>query len=168
MYGKEYRPVLKLPKTTTERIWNVVGILLFTASIIYIIVSFGSLPDKIPAHFNGAGEVDRYGSKFELLVLPSIGLILWVFLEIVERKPHIHNYPSRLNETNVEAFYMISRKMLNVIKNLCLLLFAYISFETVQIGLGEAESISNWLLPIIIVGMFVPMVYGILQQRKIK
>ena len=27
-------------------------------------------PDTVPAHYNALGEVDRYGSKYELLILP--------------------------------------------------------------------------------------------------
>ena len=33
-------------------------------------------PEIIPAHYNLAGEVDRYGSKAELFILPAIVLIL--------------------------------------------------------------------------------------------
>src|SRR6185312_6110225 len=97
MYGNAYRPVLNLPKTTAERMWDIVGGLFFIGSIIYLIIKWGSLPSEIPAHFNGAGEVDRYGSKFELLILPVIGLLLWLILDVIERKPHVHNYPARLN-----------------------------------------------------------------------
>lgn len=33
-------------------------------------------PDIIPAHYNLAGEVDRYGSKAELFILPAMVLVL--------------------------------------------------------------------------------------------
>lgn len=39
------------------------------------------LPDPIPAHFNSAGVLDRWGSKFETLVFPGLALIfspLWL------------------------------------------------------------------------------------------
>jgi uncharacterized membrane protein len=168
MFSKTYRPVLNLPKTTVERIWDIVGGLFFIGSIIYIIMKWKTLPSEIPAHFNGAGEVDRYGSKFELLILPVIGLLLWIFLDFIERKPHVHNYPARLNESNVEAFYLSSRRMLNVLKNVFLLLFAFISFQTVRIALGEATSLGVWFLPIVLFGTFVPIIVGIRKQKGIE
>lgn len=163
-----YRPILKLPKTTAERIWNLVGGLFFISSIIYPIVVWGSLPDEIPGHFNEMGKVDRYGSKIELLILPFIGFFLWGIMDLLERNPHMHNYPARLNESNVEAFYLSSRKMLNVLKNICLLLFSIISFQTVRIALGEAESLGVWFLPIVIVAIVAPIVAVIIKQRNIK
>lgn len=36
----------------------------FTAAMLMI------LPDTVPAHYNAAGEVDRFGSKYEQLILP--------------------------------------------------------------------------------------------------
>jgi uncharacterized membrane protein len=41
-------------------------------------------PDRIPAHWNFEGQVDRYGGKFEgLLVLPLVALGLYVVLRVV-------------------------------------------------------------------------------------
>ncbi|MGE7690859.1 DUF1648 domain-containing protein [Lysinibacillus sp. NPDC097214] len=163
-----YRPILKLPKTTYEKIWDYIGGGLFVLSILYTFVMWGKLPEEIPAHFNGAGEVDRWGSKIELFILPLIGIFLWIFLAVLERVPHTHNYPARLNESNVEAFYLNSRKILNEVKNLCLILFAAISFQMVRIALGEAESIGWWFLPIVLIGTTIPIIKGIVATTKIK
>lgn len=163
-----YRPILKLPKTKYEKIWDFIGGGLFVLSILYIFVMWGQLPKKIPGHFNGAGEVDRWGSKIEVLILPFIGLFLWILLGLLEKAPHMHNYPARLNESNVEAFYLNSRKGLNEIKNLCLILFAAISFQMIRIGLGEAESLGWWFLPIFIIAVAIPIIKGIVATTKIK
>ncbi|MFC9540409.1 DUF1648 domain-containing protein [Lysinibacillus sp. NPDC056959] len=163
-----YRPVLKLPKTTYEKIWDYIGGGLFVLSILYIFVMWGKLPEEIPAHFNGAGEVDRWGSKIELFILPFIGLFLCIFLGFLERVPHTHNYPARLNESNVEAFYLNSRKILNEVKNLCLILFAAISFQMVRIALGEVENLGWWFLPIVLIGTAIPIIKGIVATTKIK
>ncbi|MEQ6354719.1 DUF1648 domain-containing protein [Lysinibacillus sp. M3] len=163
-----YRPVLKLPKTTYEKIWDYIGGGLFVLSILYIFVMWGKLPEEIPGHFNGAGEVDRWGSKIELFILPFIGLFLWIFLGFLEKVPHTHNYPARLNESNVEAFYLNSRKGLNETKNLCLILFAAISFQMIRIALGETENIGWWFLPIVLIVIILPIVKAIVVATKIK
>lgn len=76
----------------------------------------GKLPEEIPVHFNGKGEIDRWGSKIELIILPFIGVFLWIIMSLLEKVPHMYNFPARLNEQNVEAFYLNSRKMLNEVK----------------------------------------------------
>ena len=163
-----YRPILDLPKTKREKVWDWIGGGIFLVSILYIIVVWGKIPDGVPAHFNGAGEVDRWGSKFELFLLPFIGLFLWILLSLLEKAPHMHNYPARLSESNVEAFYLNSRKILNEVKNYCLILFAVISFQMVRIALGDVQSLGWWFLPLVIIGTAVPIIKGIVMNTKIK
>ncbi|MFJ5792259.1 DUF1648 domain-containing protein [Lysinibacillus sp. NPDC093197] len=163
-----YRPVLKLPKTKYEKFLDIVGGGIFIVSIIFIISQWNTLPEEIPAHFNGAGEVDRWGSKIELFILPGIGIFLWIFLGLLEKVPYMHNYPARLNESNVEAFYLNSRKILNEIKNLCLILFAVISFEIVLVALGKVDGLGWWFLPVVLIGTGIPIVKGLIASSKIK
>ncbi|MEK5330895.1 DUF1648 domain-containing protein [Lysinibacillus sp. FSL W8-0992] len=163
-----YRPVLKLPKTKYEKILDIIGGGIFIVSIIFIISQWNTLPEEIPAHFNGAGEVDRWGSKIELFILPGIGIFLWIFLGLLEKVPYMHNYPARLNESNVEAFYLNSRKILNEIKNLCLILFAVISFEIVLVALGKVDGLGWWFLPVVLIGTGIPIVKGLIASSKIK
>ena len=163
-----YRPIVNLPKTKREKVWDCLGGGVFLASILYIIVIWGKLPDEIPGHFNGAGEVDRWGTKIELFILPFIGLFLWILMGLLEKAPHLHNYPARLNESNVERFYLNSRKLLNELKNICLMIFAMISFEMVQISLGKIQSLGWWFLPLVIIVTGVPIIKVIIGTSKIK
>ncbi len=163
-----YRPVLKLPKTKYEKFLDIVGGGIFIVSIIFIISQWNTLPEEIPAHFNGAGEVDRWGSKIELFILPGIGIFLWIFLGFLEKVPYMHNYPARLKESNVEAFYLNSRKILNEIKNLCLILFAVISCEIVLVALGKVDGLGWWFLPVVLIGTGIPIVKGLIAASKIK
>ena len=41
------------------------------------------LPESVPMHFNVAGAVDRWGSKYENLLLPAIVLALSLFLHLI-------------------------------------------------------------------------------------
>lgn len=38
------------------------------------------LPDQIPAHYNAANQVDRWGSKFEALILPAIVILFGLLM----------------------------------------------------------------------------------------
>lgn len=42
---------------------------------------FQFLPDKIPAHYNFAGEIDRWGSKYESFIYPIVVIAMAIFWE---------------------------------------------------------------------------------------
>ena len=60
-------------------------ILLTFLPLILILLVFSHLPNQIPAHYNFAGEVTRYGSKYELFIFPLLALLLSAFLAFMTR-----------------------------------------------------------------------------------
>jgi len=61
-------------------------ILLIAGMFIVAALTWSMVPDKIPVHWNLAGEVDRYGGKFEaLLGIPLITLALYLLLLFLPR-----------------------------------------------------------------------------------
>ncbi|WP_026908127.1 DUF1648 domain-containing protein [Paucisalibacillus globulus] len=161
-------PKLKIPKTKSEWVFDIIGLIFYVGSIILLITVWNSLPDEVPAHYNALGEVDRFGSKFELLILPIIGGFLLLMMQAFEKFPEIHNYPSRINKSNAEQFYLNSRKMINQLKNVCLILFSLLAFESISIALDWNNGFGGWFMPILIVGTVIPIVLLFIRQRKIK
>nr|WP_240523878.1 DUF1648 domain-containing protein [Bacillus cereus] len=161
------RPKINIPKTKSEWIGDIIGYSLLFGSIIFLIIIWGRLPEEVPAHYNAYGAVDRWGSKWELLLLPGIGAFILLFIQTLEKFPEVHNHPQRLNESNAEQFYLNSRKMLNQLKNVCLLIFALIQFETISIALEWSGGFGKLFLPILLIGTGIPIVIGIIKQRKI-
>ncbi len=57
---------------------------LFAAlSLVATAVAMKFLPEEVPMHYNFAGEIDRYGSKYEMLIFPGFVLlfaIVWSLL----------------------------------------------------------------------------------------
>ncbi len=65
----------------------------WTLALVVIILSLGmigvhwsDLPDQVPMHFNLQGEADRYGSKSELFLFPSMSIGIWVLFRWISRK----------------------------------------------------------------------------------
>ena len=162
------RPKIKIEKTKGEWVLDIIGGGIFLAAIGYLMISWGSLPEQVPGHYNAAGEVDRWGSKYEILTLPIIGVFLWVTMFFVEKNPHTYNYPSRLNESNAPAFYANSRKQMNMLKNACLFLFSCLIIQNVRIALGDAQSLGAWFLPLLLIITIGPIVRTLVVQSKIK
>ncbi len=162
------RPKINIAKTKGEWVLDIIGGGTFLAAIGYLLISWGSLPEQVPGHYNAAGEVNRWGTRYELLTLPIIGVFLWVTMFFVEKKPHMHNYPARLNENNAHAFYANSRKQMNMLKNACLFLFSCLIIQTVRIALGNAQSLGVWFLPLLLIITIGPIVRSLILQSKIK
>jgi len=75
----------------------VVALLPFT----YLAYIWNRLPEKVPMHWNGAGEIDRYGDKKELVAVLCmlVGITYFVFLIIpyVDPKQKLQNMGNKLN-----------------------------------------------------------------------
>ncbi len=62
--------------------WTVVLILLgFVLAGIFLTLA----PEQIPAHYNIRGEVDRWGSKYEFLIMPCMNLGFGIFMAWLAR-----------------------------------------------------------------------------------
>ncbi|MFD1205272.1 MULTISPECIES: DUF1648 domain-containing protein [Sporosarcina] len=161
------RPMMTIKRSRFAKGFDTVTLLAYLAGIIYLIFMWGQLPDEVPGHYNGAGEVDRWGSKWELILLPVIALFLFAFMAFMERHPEWHNYMN-LNENNIEFQYKNSMLLLNVLKNECVLFFTYLHFKTVQVALGKAASLGIGFLPIFIGITIGSLIYFAIRSFKNK
>lgn len=68
---------------------------ILTAMYVLALVTWPSAPDRLPVHWNWAGEVDRYGGRFEgLLAIPMIASAVYLVLRFAPRiDPGRANYP---------------------------------------------------------------------------
>ncbi|EGQ19333.1 DUF1648 domain-containing protein [Prevotella pallens] len=66
-----------------------------------IIVGFSNV-DIIPLHINIHGEVDNYGSKWELFILPAIALLIYLLTWWLERNPQLYNFPNSKKHSRKE------------------------------------------------------------------
>ena len=49
---------------------------LVAISVVGTAVLIVFMPDTVPAHYNFAGEIDRWGSKYENFAFPAIAVLL--------------------------------------------------------------------------------------------
>lgn len=159
------KPVLELPKSLFEKTLDIITAILYVAGIIYTIFIWNQLPDQVPAHYNGAGEVDRWGSKWLIIILPFIAALLAVGMSFLEKHPEWHNY-MKLNENNIEYQYKNSRLMMNVMKNECVLLFTFLTYNSAQVALGHSDSLGNAFIPIFLIVFFGTMAFFFIRSLK--
>mgnify|MGYP001216207310 FL=1 len=141
---------MKLKKTAWDWISETLSLALVFGTILYLIVMWKSIPDTIPAHYNAAGEVNRWGGKSELLMLPIIGGILYFLITLIQQYPQAWNTGVTVTEENRERVYRILRNLIGTTKLMMLLVFSSL---TVLLSLGLA-------LPIWYLGVFLALLFG--------
>lgn len=71
-------------------------------SVIGTVILLRLSPDRIPVHYNFAGEADRIGSKYESLVWPGFTVIMGAFFLLMAR------IPRKKGESNNEKVVLIT------------------------------------------------------------
>lgn len=94
--------------------------------LVISIFAFSLLPEQIPVHFNLAGEVDRWGSRLEIFILPVlvavIGLLYRRWVEWTLR---------RQTQNSSRALYVAGCAMLAILNGIFFVML-YTSFALVD------------------------------------
>jgi len=130
--------------------------------------SFSNLPSTIPTHFDFAGKADDFGSKATIFLLPIIGTVLFVGLTVLNRFPHIFNFPTKITEENALRQYTLATKMLRFLKTAILLIFSFIVHKIYSAASGKSDGMGYWFMPLLLGLIFVPIIYYIIKMFKAK
>lgn len=148
------RPRIKLPLSSFDQVIEFIGLAFLVFLIILPLRYYSDLPVRIPVHFNASGAPDGYGSKTTLFLLPAIGLVLWLAMTILTRFPHIFNFPVKITPENAEVQYRLATRMMRILKTLILIMFAFISYKTIQIATGNEAGLGKAFLPVFLIITF--------------
>ena len=132
--------------------------LVFIAMWVHVILVWGDLPDRIPTHYNFAGEVDGWGSKASILLLPVIGTVMLPLLIAVEFFPQTWNTGVQVTPLNQVFVYRTTKSMLVTLELTLLLTFAIINVFTVR-----ATSVPIWLLPVTMLLDLAPVAFFLIR-----
>lgn len=161
------RPRIQIPLDNTDKYMDFIGkvcILLLIALPIYY---YGKLPDSIPSHFGGDGTPDKFSNKDSIWIMPFIGTFLYIGLSYLNKLPHIFNYPTEITEENALEQYTKATKMMRFINMVIAFTFTYITYSTIQVGLGNSDGLGVWFLPFIFISLtIIPLIYLFKASKK--
>lgn len=152
---------MKLKYTKFQRIIELITIIILFLIWIYLIQSWDKLPNKIPGHYNGAGIVDRWGNKNEILAIPIISVVFYLLLTIVSFFPSIWNVPVKVSEENRKYVYLNLKTMLILMKMEVIIIFSYILYSDIK-----TQSLGTWFLPLMLIMVFGTIIYYIIKISK--
>ena len=164
----EKKPIIEIKPSMFDLFVTLLGYLAIAGLWIMTIGSFDSLPEQIPIHYNGLGEVDNYGKKVSIFILPIIGTCLFLFLTILSKNPKNFNYYKPLTQENAAQQYSNSIQMIRYLKLTITLVLLIIVFQTIQIAQNKSEGFSIWFLPLILGLIFIPIAYFGYKSHQLK
>jgi uncharacterized membrane protein len=165
---QEERPKLKIQLTPSDKVLELLGWGVLLALWIWTGTSYSNLPDTIPTHFNAAGEADGFGRKASIVGLPIIATLLYIGLTLLNRYPHIFNFPTPITQDNALKQYTNATRMIRYLKLILVLVFTGISYQTIQQANGTGEGLGLWFLPLTLVLIFMPLIYFVIKSVQAK
>ena len=150
------RNILKIKKGKIDSILNVLCLIILVSTTLFLVVIWWKIPEKVPMHHDFTGTTDRWGSKLEIIILPILTWIMYVFLTIIERFPQAWNTGVKVTEENKERVYSTLLHLISTIKFISVCLFTYLTVQT-----ALALELSAWFLPIFIFAIFGDLLYWI-------
>ena len=130
---------------------------LILLSLVVTAVFLLFMPEKVLMHYNGAGEIDRFGSKYESLLFPVVTALMGMFFVGMAK------YQSKKKEYGNEKVLVISGIAVLIFFNLMFAYFLYKAavyspdaavtfditgnYKLISIGLGALVCVLGNIMP---------------------
>lgn len=140
-------------------------------------LNYNRLPDSIPIHYDAGGNVDGFGSKSLIWLLPCIALVSYVIVKFaaqfgkgrsVESLRRMNSGLKNKSDEAVRKITEYNRSQAQWLKLIILILFFYLFWVTLQIAEGYYVKANPWILWGWVILMFVPTIKMVLYQLKEK
>lgn len=156
-----HRPRITIPYSKLEVTCEIIAAVAVAACGVMPFIYWQQMPDVIPTHFDAGGTADGWGSKNTLLIMPVVVLLMYAGMTLLQRYPHIYNYPFALTEKNVKTMYHLSRTMMIIIKAEMAATFAILQWQTTMVATGNIQSLNHFYVLSIVALMFASSGYMI-------
>ena len=154
---------MKLKKNKIDRIIEIMCLTLLIGVTAYLIFNWGSIPDKIPVHYDWEGNIDRWGNKAELMILPIMSWFLYLLITGLQQIPLAWNTGVKITEENEERVYRTLKYLMETLK---LIMVADLSYMTINSLMGK--SLSEGFTMIVLVAVFGDLIFWIVKLYQVK
>ena len=146
-----------------DRIIEFMCLTLLIGVTAYLIFNWGSIPDKIPVHYDWEGNIDRWGNKAEVMILPIMSWFLYLLITGLQQVPLAWNTGVKITEENEERVYRTLKYLMETLK---LIVVADLSYMTINSLMGK--SLSGWFTMIVLVAVFGNLIFWIVRLSQVK
>ena len=160
------RPRIKIYPDNTDWLIELISALFLILMIGFPVYYYNALPETIPRHYDALGQPDGFSQKSVIWTLPAIGLLMFTGLTLLNRYPHLFNYPADITKENASRQYKIATKLVRILKMLISAAFFYISYSTVMTALGKQYGLGRLFLPFFLIVLSVVIGFYIYKAAK--
>ncbi|ADU26045.1 DUF1648 domain-containing protein [Ethanoligenens harbinense] len=156
---------MKTKYTRLQTVLEIVNILLLIAQFVYVLSLWSRLPARIPAHFDAAGHINRYGSKNELFIVPFVTVGMYASLLWLQRFPQNWNTSVEVTERS-RAYVYSATKTILVLCRTCVA----VTFFIITICISARQITWIWLdcIPVAALVVFIVLYSGRIKRRADK
>lgn len=142
--------------------YRITNIICLAIALISTAIALSVLPDTVPVHFDIYGVADRWGSKYELLVLPITVVLMQLIgdFSIRSNKKLIEKTPdekkaaeAKANNKLVSIVFSVTAVLMVLINFYCL----YMSFSQLD---GDITAAPDIMKPIVIIMGITFIIFG--------
>lgn len=161
------RPIITLKPQPIDFLLDVLSWTLLLTLWVIVLISYYTLPERIPIHFNFAGEVDGWSEKQMIFFHPALATSIMIVLTLISRYPHTFNYPVQITPENAERNYRLGVRVIKFVRVATILLFIYAAVSTIWVANKDERTISPITLYIFLAVMAVIIItYLVISTRK--
>ncbi len=154
---------MKMKKTVIDYISDIICWGIAIGIPLYLIIDWKNIPSEIPMHYDALGNVDRWGSKGELLILPIMTFIMCAFISVIECFPQVWNTGVKVTEENKERVYRVLKNMLKTVKLIAIVDFAFMTICSIM-----CKDLPIWFGPVFLFLVFGDLVFWLIKLVRIK
>jgi len=152
------KPKINPPLRTVDIIIEALSAICLIYMIVQLIIEYPTLGQSVPTHFGTGGSPDAWGDKSSLLIIPIVAIVLYTGLTVLNKYPHIFNYPIAITEDNASRQYQYAKSLLGTLKFSTTGLFLYIQLQTISVAKQIQSGLGTYFLVIIIIGSCIPII----------
>lgn len=154
---------MKVRNNKFDYIMEAVCLILLIGLTLYLSINWGNIPNKIPAHYDLAGNIDRWGKKAEILIVPIMSWFLYLMITALEQVPMIWNTGVQVTEENKRRVYRVLKYMIKSMKLLMVAAFSYLTFNSIS-----GKPLSGWFTLISLGIIFGDLFFWIWRLFKVR
>lgn len=161
------KPRIRPEITWTDRLLDGLVVALLIGLWAYALGAFRHLPPSIAVHFDAMGRPDGYGRKISILFMPALATLMATGMFVINRYPHIFNYPVKITPQNAMYQYALATRLMRWINLFSTLLLGMVTYMMIASAGGHFSKV--WVVLIIVFSalMIIPfVVYLMLASRK--
>ena len=154
MKGEIIKPKIEIEYELIDWIVESIGVIAIVILVILPIYHYGSLPDIIPSDYGSNGEPDGYSGKGVIWLFPVFGFVMYFGVTVLNRFPHIYNYPKEITQENAHRQYKLATRLLRILNTIIACGFCYLIYSTIQIAHGNQNGLGNYFISVFMVSIF--------------